>query len=136
MPHDEGTTSRALMVQLARLGDLVQSLPAFVSLTTRYPHRPLDLLCPTILTDLARLFPDVGHVLEWNGARWHAWANSSIGKFQPAWLCEVTQYLTELTNEPYPMAYVWNHHPRAILAGALLAAEVRSPQLHGPLDEA
>jgi heptosyltransferase I len=124
------------MVQLARLGDLVQSLPAFVSLTTRYPHRPLDLLCPTILTDLARLFPDVGHVLEWNGARWHAWANSCIGKFQPAWLCEVTQYLTELTNEPYPMAYVLNHHPRAILAGALLAAEVRSPQLHGPLDEA
>ena len=94
-------TPRALMVQLARLGDLVQSLPAFVSLTNRYPHRPLDLLCPATLADLARLFPDVGHVLEWDGAQWHAWADSCVGEFQPPRLCEVERYLTELTPEPY-----------------------------------
>ena len=71
------------MIQLARMGDLVQSLPAIASLAARYPHRSLDLLCPAPLADLARLFPEVGHVLEWNGAQWHAWAESFVGEFQP-----------------------------------------------------
>lgn len=136
MPHDDGTMARRLLIQLARLGDLVQSLPAFVSLTTRYPHRPLDLLCPATLAHLARLFPDVGHVLKWNGAQWHAWADSYVGEIQPPRLREVERYLTDLTAEPYAMAYVLNHHPRAILAGALLASAVQGPCLRGPLDEA
>ena len=123
------------MIQLARLGDLVQSLPAIASLTARYPHRPLDLLCPAPLADLARLFPEVGHVLEWNGAQWHAWAESFVGEFQPLRLREVEQYLAGLTTEPYTMAYVLNHHPRAILAGTLLATQVQGPNLRGPLDE-
>ena len=128
-------TPRALMIQLARLGDLVQSLPAIASLTARYPQRSLDLLCPATLADLARLFPEVGQVLEWNGAQWHAWAESFVGEFQPSWLREVEQYLVRLTTEPYKMAFVLNHHPRAILAGALLAIEVQGPHLRGPLDE-
>ena len=128
-------TPRTLMIQLARLGDLVQSLPAIASLTARYPHRSLDLLCPAPLADLARLFPRVGHILMWNGAQWHAWAESFVGEFQPSWLREVEQYLAGLTTEPYTMAYVLNHHPRAILAGTLLATEVQGPHLRGPLDE-
>jgi ADP-heptose:LPS heptosyltransferase len=123
------------MIQLARLGDLVQSLPAVASLTAQYPHRSLDLLCPAPLADLARLFPEVGHVLKWNGTQWHAWAESFAGEFQPSWLREVEQYLAELTTEPYTMAYVLNHHPRAILAATLLAREVQGPNLRGPLDE-
>jgi heptosyltransferase-1 len=123
------------MVQLARLGDLVQSLPAFVSLRARYPHRSLDLLCPAPLADLARLFPEVGHVLKWNGAQWHAWAESLVGEFQSERLHEIEQYLAELTTEPYKRAYVLNHHPRAILAATLLATEVQGPNLHGPLGE-
>ncbi len=123
------------MIQLARLGDLVQSLPAIASLTAQYPHRTLDLLCPAPLVDLAMLFPEVGHVLKWNGAQWHAWAESFVGEFQPSWLREVEQYLTELTTEPYTMAYVLNHHPRAVLAATLLATEVQGPNLHGPLDK-
>jgi ADP-heptose:LPS heptosyltransferase len=123
------------MVQLARLGDLVQSLPAFVSLRARYPHRSLDLLCPAPLADLARLFPEVGHVLKWNGTQWHAWAESFVGEFQSSWLCEIEQYLSKLTIEPYMMAYVLNHHPRAILAGTLMASKVQGPNLRGPLDE-
>lgn len=126
---------RSLLIQLARLGDLVQSLPAIASLTARYPHRSLDLLCPEPLAELGKLFSGVGQVLEWNGAQWHAWAESLSGKLQPSCLREVEQYLDELTSEPYAMAYVLNHHPRAILAGALLAAEVRGPSLRGPLDE-
>jgi heptosyltransferase I len=123
------------MIQLARLGDLVQSLPAIASLTAQYPHRTLDLLCPAPLVNLARLFPEVGHVLKWNGAQWHLWAESFVGEFQSSWLREVEQYLAELTTEPYTMAYVLNHHPRAILAATLLATEVQGPNLHGPLDE-
>jgi heptosyltransferase-1 len=123
------------MIQLARLGDLVQSLPAIASLAARYPDRSLDLLCPAPLADLARLFPDVGHVLEWNGAQWHAWAESFAGEFQPSWLREVERHLAGLTTESYAMAYVLNHHPRAILAGTLLATQVQGPHLRGPLDE-
>ena len=126
---------RRLLVQLARLGDLVQSLPAFASLGARYPDQSLDLLCPAPLADLARFFPEVGHVLEWNGPQWHTWAESFVGAFQPSWLREVERYLAELTSEPYAMAYVLNQHPRAILAGALLATEVQGPHLRGPLDE-
>jgi heptosyltransferase-1 len=123
------------MIQLARLGDLVQSLPAFVSLTTRYPDRPLDLLCPAPLADLGRLFPKVGHVLEWNGEQWHAWAESFVGECQPEQLRKIEQYLAKLTTESYKLAYVLNHHPRAILAATLLATEVQGPNLRGPLDE-
>ncbi|MEI8014414.1 MAG: glycosyltransferase family 9 protein [Nitrospira sp.] len=135
MQHDEGATERRLLIQLARLGDLVQSLPAFASLTARDPHRHLDLLCPAPLADIARLFPDVGRVLQWNGEQWHAWAESFAGEFARSRLCEVEQYLTELTTQPYKMAYVLNHHPRAILAATLLATEVQGPNLRGPLHE-
>jgi ADP-heptose:LPS heptosyltransferase len=135
MQHDEGATERRLLIQLARLGDLVQSLPAFTSLTARDPHRPLDLLCPAPLADLALLFPDVGGVVKWNGAQWHRWAESFTGEFQSSWLHEIDQYLAGLTTEPYKMAYVLNHHPRAILAATLLAIEVQGPNLRGPLNE-
>jgi ADP-heptose:LPS heptosyltransferase len=135
MQHDVEATERRLLIQLARLGDLVQSLPAFVSLTARDPHRSLDLLCPAPLADVARLFPEVGCVLQWNGTQWHRWAESFVGEFQSSWLREVDQYLAELTTEPYKMAYVLNHHPRAILAATLLATEVQGPYLRGPLHE-
>lgn len=135
MQPDEDSTGRTLLIQLARLGDLVQSLPAIASLAARYPHRSLDLLCPAPLADLARFFPEVGHVLEWNGPQWHAWAESFVGEFQPSWLREVEQYLSGLTTEPYTMAYVLNQHPRAVLAGTLLATQVQGPYLRGPLDE-
>jgi ADP-heptose:LPS heptosyltransferase len=135
MRHDDEARARVLLIQLARLGDLVQSLPVIAALGARYPHRTLDLLCPAPLADLARCFPQVGNVLEWDGAQWHSWAESFAGEFQPSWLREVEQYLVTLTTEPYRMAYVLNQHPRAILAGNLLATEVRGPYLRGPLDE-
>jgi len=123
------------MIQLARLGDLVQSLPAIASLTARYPQRSLDLLCPAPFAALARLFPGVGHVLEWNGPQWHAWAEACVGEFQAGCLDVVGRYLAGLTSEPYETAYVLNQHRRALLAGSLLALQVRGPYLHGPLNE-
>jgi len=135
MRHDEDVAARILLIQLARLGDLVQSLPVIASLAAQYSHRSLDLLCAASLADLARLFQKVGHVVKWNGVQWHAWAESFAGEFQPSRLREVEQYLAELTTDPYAMAYVLNHHPRAILAGTLLATEVQGPTLRGSLDE-
>jgi ADP-heptose:LPS heptosyltransferase len=43
---------RALFIQLARLGDLIQSLPAIEAVRGRYPGRPLDLLCSAPLAAL------------------------------------------------------------------------------------
>src|SRR5262245_55290459 len=129
-------TSRALIIQLARLGDLVQSLPVVAALATCHPSRSLDLLCPAPLAPLAGCFSLVDRVLGWNGAQWQAWADSFTGGFDPVWLREVEQSLTALTTESYGKAYVLNQHPRAILAGALLATEVQGPYLGGPLDEA
>jgi ADP-heptose:LPS heptosyltransferase len=136
MRHDEGARARTLLIQLARLGDLVQSLPVIAALAARYPSRLLDLLCPAPLAPLAGCFSLVDRVLEWNGAQWRAWADSFTGGFEPSWLREVEQSLAALTTEPYGKAYVLNQHPRAILAGALLATEVQGPHLGGPLDEA
>jgi ADP-heptose:LPS heptosyltransferase len=136
MRHDEGARARTLLIQLARLGDLVQSLPVIAALAARYPSRLLDLLCPAPLAPLAGCFSLVDRVLEWNGAQWRAWVDSFTGGFEPSWLREIERSLAALTTEPYEKAYVLNQHPRAILAGALLATEVQGPHLGGPLDEA
>jgi ADP-heptose:LPS heptosyltransferase len=135
MRHDEEAGARTLLIQLARLGDLVQSLPVITSLAAGYPSRSLDLLCPAPLADLGRLFPGVRQVLEWNGAQWHAWADSLARGFESSQLRQVEQSLDALATESYRKAYVLNQHPRAILAGALLATEVQGPHLGGPLDE-
>lgn len=135
MPSEGHATSRALLVQLARLGDLVQSLPAIAGLNARHPGRPLDLLCPTALAGLASLFPGIDRVLGWDGARWHTWAGSSAGGLRHDVWIEVTHHLKELSPESYEMGYVLNQHPRALLAGALLAKQLRGPTLRGPLDE-
>jgi ADP-heptose:LPS heptosyltransferase len=135
MRHDEEAGARTLLIQLARLGDLVQSLPVIASLAAGYPSRSLDLLCPAPLADLGRLFPGVRQVLEWNGAQWHAWADSFARGFESSRLRQVEQSLDALVTESYRKAYVLNQHPRAILAGALLATEVQGPHLGGPLEE-
>ena len=49
--------SRALVIQLARLGDLLQSLPAITQLRARYPETEFDLLCPSHLAEVGRLLP-------------------------------------------------------------------------------
>ncbi|HBP88208.1 MAG TPA: hypothetical protein DD706_10995, partial [Nitrospiraceae bacterium] len=70
--------SRALLIQLARLGDLVQSLPVLTALHSANPQQPLDLLCPSPLVALGKLFPCVERVFPWKGEQWHELATTRM----------------------------------------------------------
>lgn len=127
--------ARALVIQLARLGDLLQSLPAIAALRSRDPEGTLDLLCPKHLAPAARLFPGIAQVLEWDGPVWRQRAEIATPHLQSNHVMEAERHLQSLAPEPYDCAYVLNQHPRALLAGALLARETKGPRVHGPLDE-
>lgn len=127
--------SRALVIQLARLGDLLQSLPAITQLHARYPETQFDLLCPSHLSEVGRLFPGIEKVLEWDGAAWQRRALAAQQDLRAEHLVEVAASLTALAPDPYDCAYVLNQHRRALVAGALLARKVKGPFLHGPLGE-
>lgn len=126
---------RALVIQLARLGDLVQSLPAITQLRVRHPETPLDLLCPSHLAEVGRLLPGIEKVLEWDGAAWQRRAMAAQQDLRAEHLVEVETALMALASDRYDCAYVLNQHRRALVAGSLLAREVTGPLLHGPLGE-
>src|SRR3954466_9428654 len=65
---------RSLILQMARLGDLVQTLPAIMALKTRNPDETLDLLCASPLAGLASVFPGINRVVPWEPDRWQQWA--------------------------------------------------------------
>jgi heptosyltransferase-1 len=125
---------RALVIQLARLGDLLQSLPAITELHARYPDRQFDLLCPSHLSEVGRLLPGIEKVLEWDGAAWQRRALAAQD-LRAEHLMEVDATLMALAPDRYDCAYVLNQHRRAIVAGSLLARKVKGPLLHGPLGE-
>lgn len=126
---------RALVIQLARLGDLLQSLPAITQLRARHPETQLDLLCPSHLAEVGRLLPGIEKVLEWDGAAWQRWAKAAQQDLRAEHLLEVDATLMALVPDRYDCAYVLNQHRRALVAGSLLAREVKGPCLHGPLGE-
>lgn len=123
---------RALLIQLARLGDLVQSLPVIAALHALHPERPLDLLCPSPLATLGRNFPGLSRVYSWDGALWHQQCSererSWEGQFQ-----RVNRILLEQAFPAYPVAYNLNNHPRSILAAHLLGERVIGPGASGPV---
>ena len=125
--------SRALLLQLARLGDLIQSLPAITSLHSHFPDRPLDLLCAAPLGPVARLFPGIQRIYPWEGERWHAFSKmpSHDGQQQ---VNAAAQYLTDLSFPHYALAYNLNNHPRSIFAGHLLSERVVGAGVYGPLN--
>jgi heptosyltransferase-1 len=127
---------RALVIQLARLGDLLQSLPAITQLRACYPETQFDLLCPSHLAEVGRLLPGIEKVLEWDGAAWQRRAMDAQRDLRPEHLVEVDTTLMELASDRYDWAYVLNQHRRALVAGSLFAREVKGPCLHGPLGEA
>jgi heptosyltransferase I len=126
---------RALVIQLARLGDLVQSLPAITQLRVRHPETPLDLLCPSHLAEVGRLLPGIQKVIEWDGAAWQRRAMAAQQDLRAEHLVEVETTLMALAPDRYDCAYVLNQHRRALVAGSLLAREVTGPLRHGPLGE-
>lgn len=126
---------RALVIQLARLGDLLQSLPAITQLHARQPETQFDLLCPSHLIDVGRLLPGIEKVLAWDGAAWQRRAMVAKQDLRAEHLVEVDTTLMELAPDRYDCAYVLNQHPRALVAASLLAREVKGPFLYGPLSE-
>ncbi|MCP9447617.1 MAG: glycosyltransferase family 9 protein [Nitrospira sp.] len=125
--------ARTLVVQLARLGDLIQTIPAITALRMANPEGGLDLLCPSSLAPIGRLIPGIDQVLEWDGAVWHRWAKEASAGLLPTHVERATKQLEALARHRYGTAYVLNHHRRALLAGSVLADDIRGPLLDGPL---
>ncbi len=124
--------SRSLLLQLARLGDLIQSLPAISSLHSSIPNQPLDLLCAAPLTPIGKLFSGIQRVYPWEGERWHTFACKDRVENEHL-IKEAEQYLRDCAFPPYTLAYNLNNHPRSILASHLLSAQVVGAGEEGPL---
>ena len=73
MPNKADVRARALVIQLARLGDVVQTLPAITALRAQ-GDVSLDLLCAVSFGQLARAIPGIDRVLPWEGTKWQCWA--------------------------------------------------------------
>jgi len=124
--------SRSLLIQLARLGDLIQSLPAITSLHTAFPEQNLDLLCAAPLVSLGQLLPGIQRVYPWEGERWHALA-TTFNSIDTDEIDAAGRYLSDCDFPFYAMAYNLNNHPRGILAANLLSAHVVGAGDQGPL---
>jgi ADP-heptose:LPS heptosyltransferase len=131
MPADD-RSSRAVIVQLARLGDLVQSLPAIAALRTRLHDAALDLLCAAPLAAIGSCAPGIDRVLPWEVERWRAWADRWSAA-REATRDEIETYLKMIIPKPYGSAFNLNQHSRATLAANLFGKQVLGPGERGPL---
>ena len=134
-PRPSPMTRRALLIQLARLGDLVQTIPAIMALKEAHADWILDLLCPVHLEDIGRILPGISTVVRWDGIEWNRRARQAEKEFRPEHVVEADADICAITQEPYDYACVLNQHPRAILAGALLARESIGAMTGTPLDQ-
>ncbi|GJL62325.1 MAG: hypothetical protein NPIRA04_09790 [Nitrospirales bacterium] len=123
-----------LVIQLARLGDLLQTLPAIASLRGRYPDEELDLLCAKPLVSIGSFFPGVRHIFPWDGNEWGRIAKSWSPKGGNA-LSQATDCLNKYQLNAYSLVYNLNDHPRAVIAAHLFANDVIGPGCQGPLSE-
>jgi heptosyltransferase I len=126
---------RALVIQLARLGDLVQAIPAITALKEAQTERTVDLLCPTHLAEIGRMFPGIGMTLKWDGTAWLRRAARAKAGVRPEHLAEADAEIRAITEHPYDRAFVLNQHPRAVTAGALFARESLGAVNGGPLSQ-
>ena len=126
-------TQRALLIQLARLGDLVQTIPAITALKDAHADWTLDLLCPAHLEGIGRILPGISTAVKWDGAAWNRRALQAEKEFRPEHVVEADSDIRAITTDPYDYAFVLNQHPRAVLAGALLAQGVMGTMTGGPL---
>ncbi len=123
------------MIQLARLGDLVQTIPAITALKESHVDWDVDLLCPAPLADIGQLLPGISAVVKWDGAAWHRRAASIEAEVGTGDIASADAEIRAMTEDSYDRAFVLNQHPRAILAGALLARENMGAITGGPLDQ-
>ena len=114
MPHEPSREYRDLVIQMARLGDLVQTLPAIEALQEAYPERRLDVLCAAPLTGVMAGARQIGRVIPWDGAQWRAWATG--WQENPTATVQVMQnYLASLGDATYERIYPLNQHERSHL---------------------
>ncbi|MBX3303148.1 MAG: glycosyltransferase family 9 protein [Nitrospira sp.] len=126
-------TQRALLIQLARLGDLVQTIPAITALKEAHAEWTIDLLCPAHLEDIGRILPGIATTVKWDGAAWRRRAASAKAEVRPEHIAEADAEIRAITEDLYDRAFVLNQHPRAVMAGALLARESLGAVSGGPL---
>ncbi|HEU5407142.1 MAG TPA: hypothetical protein VFU48_05210, partial [Nitrospira sp.] len=122
----------SLIVQLARLGDLLQTLPAITSLTARYAGERFDLLCASTLTDIVSLFPGTARAVPWEADQWQQWALGWTNS-PDSTMTAAQDHIHQLAAQTYDTVYNLNQHPRAILAAHLLGRRVVGPGSAGPL---
>ena len=134
MRPDPAAGSRALVIQMARLGDLIQTLPVLNALRHYRPETALDLLCAAPLAGLVHERFPVDKVLPWDGTQCRAWADGwsrdPFGTVQ-----HLQRYIEALSPEPYEEAYNLNQHERAILTAHLLGVRVTGAGATGPLSD-
>ncbi|MEK6801138.1 MAG: glycosyltransferase family 9 protein [Nitrospirota bacterium] len=120
MPHEPSAARRDLLIQLARLGDLVQTLPAVEALQEVYPDRTLDVLCAAPLTAVLAGARHIGRVIPWDGAQWRAWADR--WQDNPTHTLQAMQaYVAALAEMAYDRVYPLNQHVRSHLLTRLFS---------------
>ncbi|GMV50142.1 MAG: hypothetical protein NBKEAIPA_02399 [Nitrospirae bacterium] len=118
MQPDSATDRSALMIQLARLGDLVQSLPALEALCSSAPSKPLDVLCAAPLATVLSGARGIRRVIPWDGEQWRrlvaGWETSPSAALDSA-----MGYLRSLVSAEYDSVYLLNQHTRGELIARL-----------------
>ena len=132
MPRWGSNFPQTLIVQLARLGDLLQSFPVLSSLSERFPDTSFDLLCPMPLVCVGEMFPGIQHTIPWNGEDWHVLARGSNGDLNQTFP-QVLEYFSHFPSSPYSVAYNLNNHPRSVLAAHLFSDRVIGAGDQGPI---
>lgn len=124
MRPESNRDPRHLVIQLARLGDVVQTLPALDALRQAHPHRGLDLLCAAPLAAVAAGSGLCDRVLPWDGPRWHAWATGWADNAVDT-LREAEDYIASLGVLSYGRVYPLNQHARSRLLAQFCADPMR-----------
>jgi ADP-heptose:LPS heptosyltransferase len=123
---------RPLIIQLARVGDLVQSMPAMTALSAHGRATSMDLLCPAALASIGSCIPVVERVLPWEVERWRLWGDRWESAPKDT-LRDIETYLQKAALKPYGVAYNLNQHNASMLAASLFGRRVVGPGDSGPL---
>ena len=114
MLPEPAAESRALVIQQARLGDLVQSLPAIEAVRACYADRPVDLLCPTPLGPVLARSQAIRRIIPWDGGQWRVWVDQWT-QDPAATLRTIQNFIASLGDIEYDRVYNLNQHARGIL---------------------
>jgi ADP-heptose:LPS heptosyltransferase len=115
---------RVLVVQLARLGDLVQTWPLLRRLRHQDPGRQLELLTDSRLRTLQTLGPEVGHHWELDFTELALLARRDF----PTAYDRVRRWANGFKNQGYDLVYNLNFSRLSLLLAYLVGGEVKGYQ--------